>query len=139
MRAAALPPLTVDTRTNLLGGTKMRYRSRGSSLWSSVPATRVDGRVDDVSGGSPSEKSTPGLTWRMSSFGSLGSFGGVGAASAAGMLTSPQPLAVSNPGGPMSRAVDRSSCITCAADSVGRTVQIHAAAAVTTGAEKLVP
>ena len=55
------------------------------------------------------------------------------------MSRMPQPLAASKPGAPMSRALSRRSSAICVTDSVGRTVQTHAAAAATIGAEKLVP
>ena len=55
------------------------------------------------------------------------------------MFRMPQPLALSNPGGPMSRAPARNTPASCDTVSVGRSVQIQAAAALTIGAEKLVP
>ena len=51
----------------------------------------------------------------------------------------PQPLAASKPGVLTSRALPRSTSAICAAESVGRSVQIHAAAAATIGDAKLVP
>ncbi len=75
----------------------------------------------------------------MSSFGSSGSGGGAGAAIDAGMFTIPQPLPLSKPGGPMSRAPSRRTAASCETVSVGRSVQTQAAAALTIGAEKLVP
>src|SRR5689334_14303687 len=91
-----------------------------------------------VSGGCPVSNKDPGLTCEMSSFGSKGSVGGVGAARAPGMSTIPQPLALSKPGAPTSRAVERRICDSCETVSVGRSVHTQAAAADTSGAEKLV-
>src|SRR5581483_5232207 len=113
--------------------------STGSSASSSDAEIFAFVRLTEVSGGSPTSNSGPGLTWSMSSFGSSGSSGGGAAVSAPGMFRRPQPLELSKPGGPISFALERSTPAICDAVSVGRTVQTHAAAAATIGAEKLVP
>ena len=117
----------------------MRYRSRGSSACSSVPEILIDGRVAVVIGGSPFENSCPGFTCTTSSFGSPGSPRGIGAASAAAMSMTPKPVLGSKRCGPRGRALSRSSSATWLALRFGRTVQIQAAAALTSGAAKLVP
>ncbi len=81
----------------------------------------------------------PATTWATSSFGSCGSRGGIGAASAAGMSSSPNPVRMSKPGTSTSFAVERSRSASCVTLIAPRTVLIHAAAAETIGAEKLVP
>ena len=90
-------------------------------------------------GGWPFENSWPGFTCTMSSFGSPGSLRGGGAASAAAMSTTPKPVFGSKRCDPTGRALSRSSSATWLALRFRRTVQIHAAAALTSGAAKLVP
>ena len=60
-----------------------------------------------------------------------GSVAGASFASAPGMSTMPEPLALSKPGGPTSRALARSTSATWLTVSVGRIVHTHAAAAET--------
>ena len=104
-----------------------------------MAAIRFDGFAGVVSAGCPVANRPCGFTSLTSSFGSSGSRGGTGAASAFGMSSSPQPDCGSKPAGPMSRALRRISSKIWVTSSVGRTVQTHAAAADTIGAEKLVP
>ena len=75
----------------------------------------------------------------MSSFGSNGSTVGVAVSSRRGTSSIPKPVARSLPAGVMSRAARRRSSSNCVFSSSGRTVQAHASAAATIGAEKLVP
>ena len=92
-----------------------------------------------VIAGCPPAKSPVGDTSSTSSFGSLGSGGGAGNASAAGMSSTPKPVARSWPGGPTSRADIRITSKSCVLSRSGRAVQTSAAAPATIGAEKLVP
>src|SRR5487761_243661 len=99
----------------------------------------MDGRAAGVIGGCPLEKNRPGFTWGTSSFGSLGSLAGAGSTSAAAMSMTPYPVFGSKGCDPTGCALSRRSAATWLALRLGRTVQIHAAAALTSGAAKLVP
>ena len=59
--------------------------------------------------------------------------------SAVGMSRIPQPVSLSNPCGPTSRADQRIKSKICELSSIGRAVHTHAVAPETIGAEKLVP
>src|SRR5438105_110276 len=76
---------------------------------------------------------------KMSSFGSCGSDVGASLESAAGMLSSPKPVSMSNCWSQMSVALNRIRSNICVWSRLDRVDQTHAVAAATIGAEKLVP
>ena len=99
-----------------------------------TPSTSVS-----CSGGIPFGNRRCGSICVGSSFGSNGSRNGVLKESALGMLSSPNPDALSNPGAPISVDDRRISSKSCVLSSSGRSLQTHAAAPATMGEAKLVP
>ncbi len=118
-------------------GTHTGYTSTGS--FSESRRASIDWLVPVRRRGGTRGRPARPSSHRMSSLGSSGSVGGAGRRSAAARSSAPQPVEMSQPGRCRSRADRRRTSATWSGVSLGRSAMTHAAAAATSGAEKLVP